>query len=160
MCVGQPLLIVGDIHADPSVIPCLAKGISLGRFADLALAYSVGAGREPDATCRFLLDECAGSRRDFVVACPNALPASTASRVTDRRFSPPFSIFAECDIRQWTAEVSCPRVTQPVWPACWVDTLDRSSSSTSTAVQDIWDIDNEELGVVPPRPYCCTQGGL
>ena len=38
VCVGQPLLIAGDLNADPAVIPCLAKGISAGRFVDLALA--------------------------------------------------------------------------------------------------------------------------
>ena len=50
VCIGQPLLIFGDINADPAVIPCLAKGISAGRFVDLALVYSLGAGRKPDAT--------------------------------------------------------------------------------------------------------------
>ena len=34
----------------PAVIPSLAKGISAGRFVDLALAYSLGAGVEPDAS--------------------------------------------------------------------------------------------------------------
>ena len=75
VCVGSPLLIAGDFNADPSVIPCLAEGISSGRFVDPALAHS--AGKEPDMTCKFKLDECAGSRRDFVVACPRALAAST-----------------------------------------------------------------------------------
>ena len=30
VCIGQPLLIAGDLNADPAVIPCLAKGISAG----------------------------------------------------------------------------------------------------------------------------------
>ena len=38
VCIGQPLLIAGDWNADPAVIPCLAKGISAGRYVDLALA--------------------------------------------------------------------------------------------------------------------------
>ena len=42
VCVGQPMLIAGDLNADPAVIPCLAKGISAGRYVDLALAYSLG----------------------------------------------------------------------------------------------------------------------
>ena len=42
VCVGHPLLIAGDLNADPAVIPCLAKGISAGRFVDLALAFSRG----------------------------------------------------------------------------------------------------------------------
>ena len=56
VCVGQPLLIAGDLNADPCVIPCLAKGISAGKFVDLALAFSRGAGTAPVATCRFNLD--------------------------------------------------------------------------------------------------------
>ena len=35
VCVGQPMLIAGDLSADPAVIPCLAKGISAGRYVDL-----------------------------------------------------------------------------------------------------------------------------
>ena len=51
--VGQPLFVVGDFNAHPRVIPCLAKGISAGRFVDLALAHALGAEKERDATCRF-----------------------------------------------------------------------------------------------------------
>ena len=39
VCIGQPMLIAGDLNADPAVIPCLAKGISAGRQVDLALAF-------------------------------------------------------------------------------------------------------------------------
>ena len=138
--IGQPLLVAGDFNADPAVISCLAKGISVGRFVDLALAYSLGAGSKPDATCKFRLDECAGSRRDFIVGCSNALAASAACRVRDRWSTPTFSVFASFCIGSWTAEVSCPVATQPVWPACWIDTPERSSSSLSRAVQDAWDI--------------------
>ena len=42
-CIGQPMLNAGDLNA-PAVTPCLAKGISAGRYVDLALAYSLGAG--------------------------------------------------------------------------------------------------------------------
>ena len=44
VCVGQPLLIAGDLNADPAVMPCLAKGISAGGFVDLALDYYLGDG--------------------------------------------------------------------------------------------------------------------
>ena len=67
VCTGQPVLIAGDLNADPAVIPCLAKAISAGRFVDLALAYSLGEGKRPAATCKFKLDECSGSRRDFIL---------------------------------------------------------------------------------------------
>ena len=78
VCVGQPMLIAGDLNADPAVIPCLAKGIFAGRYVDLALAYSQGAGLAPDVTCRFSREEGTGSRRDLFVGCPGALAASQA----------------------------------------------------------------------------------
>ena len=37
---------------------------------------------------------------------------------------------------------------QPVWPACWLDTPDRSFSSATRVVQDVWDVYRDELGVV------------
>ena len=37
VCIGQPVLIAGDLNADPPVIPCLAKGISLCGFLILLL---------------------------------------------------------------------------------------------------------------------------
>ena len=47
------------------------------------------------------------------------------------------------------ADVTCPVVCQPLWPACSLDTPDRSSSSSTRAVQDVWDVYGDELGVVP-----------
>ena len=41
VCIGQPLLIAGDLNADPAVIPYLAKGISAGGFVDLAVVFSL-----------------------------------------------------------------------------------------------------------------------
>ena len=81
VCIGQPMLIAGDLNADPAVIPCLAKGISAGRYVDLALAFSLGAGVAPDVTCTFSREDGTGSRRDFFVGCPGALAASQACYV-------------------------------------------------------------------------------
>ena len=67
VCVGQPMRIAGALNADPAVIPCLAKGISAGRYVDLALAHSLGAGLAPDSTCTFNRDDGSGSRRDFFI---------------------------------------------------------------------------------------------
>ena len=47
------------------------------------------------------------------------------------------------------ADVACPEVCQPLWPACWLDTPDRSSSSVTRVVEDVWDVYRDELGVVP-----------
>ena len=76
VCVGQPMLIAGGLNADPAVVPCLVEGISAGRYVDLALAHSLGAGIAPDASCRFSWEDGTGSRGDFLVGCPGALAAS------------------------------------------------------------------------------------
>ena len=50
----------------------------------------------PSSTCQFQLDEDKGSRRDFLLACPIALAAATASYVLpDRWFTPHFAVYAE-----------------------------------------------------------------
>ena len=149
VCIGQPMLIAGDLNADPAVIPCLVKGMSAGRYVDLALAHSLGACVTPDVTCRFSREDGSGSRRDFFVGCPNALAAVQACHVTDRWFTPHFSLLARFSIDAWMADVSCPVACQPLWPACWLDTPDKSSSSSSRIVQDVWGVYRDVLGVVP-----------
>ena len=114
----------------------------------MALAFSRGAGTAPAATCRFSLEGGAGTRRDFLVGCPNASAASDACFVTDRWFTPYFSVYACFRINAWLADIACPEVCRPVWPACWLDTPDRSSSSAARVVQGVWDVYREELGVV------------
>ena len=69
--------------------------------------------------------------------------------VTDGGFTPHFSVVARFGIDAWSADIACAEVCQPVWPACWLDTPDRSSSSAARVVQDVWDVYREELGVVP-----------
>ena len=133
------------------LIPGLAKAISAGGFVDLALAYAFGEGKRPAATCKFKLDECSGTRRDFILGCSSAVAAATACRVTDRLFPPHFSLFSTFGIDGWSAEVSCLIVSQPLWPACWIGTPDRSSCSVSRTVQDAWDVCSDDLGVVPPE---------
>ena len=58
-------------------------------------------------------------------------------------------MLARFRIGAWVADVACPVACQPIWPACWLDAPDRSSSSSTRVVQDVWDIHREELGVVP-----------
>ena len=152
------MLIAGDLNADPAVIPCLAKGVSAGRYVDLALAHSLGAGLSPGITCLFNQDDGTGSRRDFFVGCPGALAASHAWYVTDRWFTPHFSVFACFRVGAWMADVACPVACRPLWPACWVDTPDRSSSSSTSVVQDIWDVYRDELGVMPDEVVLALRG--
>ena len=47
------------------------------------------------------------------------------------------------------ADVACPIACQPIWPACWLDIPDRSSSSSSRLIQDVFDVYRDELVVVP-----------
>ena len=47
------------------------------------------------------------------------------------------------------ADIACPVVCQPVWPACWLDTPGRSSLSSVRVVQDVWDVYRDVLAVVP-----------
>ena len=112
VCTGQPVLIAGDLNADLSVIPCLAKVISEGRFVDLALAYSLGEEMRPAATCKFKLDECSGTRRDFILGCSDAVAASTACIVTDRWFP----LIFLCWLRL-VLMVGLPRFPAPSFPS-------------------------------------------
>ena len=128
--MGQPLLIAGDLNADPGIIPCLAIGLRLVGFlfwhwliplvVEMPPAGQVGS---------------AGTRRDFMIACPNALAVSVGCQVTDRWFVPHFSLLVE--IRQWVAEAACPPASQPIWPHRWVDAPDWSSSPSKVVQGDV-----------------------
>ena len=150
ICVGQPLLIAGDLNANPCVIPCLAKGISAGKFVDLALACSLRGGGKPDPTCRFKLD--------FMVACANALAASTVCTITDRWFTPHFSVYAGFNIGRWAAEFLVFFSCQPLGLARWIVSPERSSGSVTRSVQDPWHVYWEELAVVLPDTVDALRG--
>ena len=74
-----------------------------------------------------------------MVACLNALAASSACPVMDRWFSLPFSLVAEFRLHQWTAEVLCQGVTQPL-----------GGSSSSEVGQDIGDLYRGGVGDSSP----------
>ena len=148
-CVGQPVLLAGDFNADPTVIPSLAKGIFDGHWADLERAVAIGRGVPPSFTCQFQLDEDKGFRRDFVLACPIALVAATSCSVLPNRwFTPHFAVYAEFSLSSWDATVERARIHSPFWPACWLTCPDRSRSSRSHEVQNIWDVYIREVGFV------------
>ena len=149
-CACQPVILAGDFNADPIVISSLAKGISDGQWIDFERVFAFGRGVPPSSTCQFQLDEDKGSRRDFLLACPIALAAATASYVLpDRWFTPHFAVYAEFSLSAWDATVDRARTHSPLWPACWLQCPDRSRSSTSLEVQDIWDVYIREVGFVP-----------
>ena len=65
-----------------------------------------------------------------------------------------FQLLARFRIDAWIADVACPFACQPILPACWLDTPDRSFSTPSRVVQDVWDVYRDVLGVVPDA--CCS----
>ena len=114
------------------------------------MLFAFGRGVPPSSTCQFQLDEDKGSRRDFLLACPIALAAATACYVSpDRWFTPHFSVSAEFSLSAWDATVERARTHSPLWPACWLQVPDRSRSSGSPEVRDIWDVYIREVGFVP-----------
>ena len=160
VCIGQPMLIAGDFNADPAVIPCLAKGMSAGRYVDLALC--------PLSWCwcpRLILHVhsivmmapvLVGDFLCWTVQMLLLLPRSVL--LLTGGLLPHFSVLARFRIDAWMADVSCPVACQPLLPACWVDTPDRSSSSSSRLVQDVWDVYRDVLGVVPDAGCSCLEG--
>ena len=127
----------------------MAKGISDGHWVDLEQAFAFGRGVLPSSTCQFQLDEDKGSRRDFILACPIALAAaSMCSVLPDRWFTPHFAVCAEFALSSWDATVERARIHSPLWPACWLDCPDRSRTSNSQEVQNIWDVYIREVGFV------------
>ena len=90
-------------------------------FVNLALAYSLAEGEKTRCYLQFSGGEdCVGSRGDFIVRlslCAGLRPTGLQGLVI-------FSVLGCSNISRWTAEVSCPVVSQPVW----------------RAVQDAWDV--------------------
>ena len=89
------------------------------------------------------------SRRDFSWAVLVFLLLLGLVMSLIRWFTLHFSLIARFRIGAWMADVACPIACQPIWLACWLDIHDRSSSSSSRLVQDVWDVYRDELGVVP-----------
>ena len=84
------------------------------------------------------------------MACPIALAAATACSVLpDRWFTPHFAVYAEFALSSWDATVERARIHSLLWPACWLNCPDRSRSSQSHEVRDIWDVYIREVGFVP-----------
>ena len=67
---GQPCLLVGDFNVEPTKIPCLAKGISAGRWVDFQEAWALAAGLQLAPTCKRDWNSTGGHRRNSMVGCP------------------------------------------------------------------------------------------
>ena len=60
-------MLVGDLNADPLVIPSLANGMANGALIDVELAFANGRGVYPAPTCQFRPDENKGTRRTLLL---------------------------------------------------------------------------------------------
>ena len=95
-CAGHPVVLVGDLNADPSVIASLAKGMSHGVWIDVEKSLAIGRGVAPALTCQLQLDEDKDSRRDFTPACPVAMtPPLHVAFCQIAGFPPHFAIRTE-----------------------------------------------------------------
>ena len=148
VCIGQPMLIAGDLNADPAVIPCLAKGMSAGRYVDLALAHSLGAGSIPDITCAFNRVDGSGSRGDSLLAVPMPLLLPRRAMLQIGGLLSTFLfLHAFVLMRGWLMSLARLLVGLSGLLAGWILLID--SSSSSRVVQDVWDVYRDVLGVVP-----------
>ena len=137
-CAGQSVILVGDLNADPSVIPSLAQGMSHGAWTYVEKAFAIGKEVAPALTCQTQLVEDKGSRRDFTLACPVAMAANIACFFLPNRWFPlHFAIRTEFSLSACDAIVKMARVYSPLWPACWVECPDRSRRSPSATIQNI-----------------------
>ena len=125
-CVAreQPCLLVGDFNVEPTIIPCLAKGIMAGLWFNLEASWALASGRNPAATCKQVLWPSIGSRRDFMV-CPRVAAAVSGCEVlVDRWVVPHFAVRTCFDYSRWLARVSLPVQHSPLWPASWLPVLE------------------------------------
>ena len=106
-CAGQPviLVLVTSMLIQLSSLLLLRVFVN-GHWIDVEQAYAIGRGVAPARTCQFQLDEDKGSRRDFTLACPIAMAATTACCVLpDRWFTPQFAVLTEFSLSAWDATV-------------------------------------------------------
>ena len=78
----------------PQYFPCVARSIAFGCWTD--------GGEEPDAICRFDLDEGEGTKRDFFLASPLAFAACSECKVLE----PHFGLLCEFAVSPWRATSS------------------------------------------------------
>ena len=153
-CAGQPVILVGDLNADPTIILSLAQGIMNGHWIDVDQAFAIGRGVAPARTCQFQLDEDKGSRRDFTLACPIAMAATTACCVLpDRWFtrtlpsSRSFRSLHGTPLFIWPESILLSG--QPVWSMVMID-----KRSPSPTVQNIWDVHIREVSFDVDASWC------
>ena len=123
----QPCVLVGDFNVEPTRIPCLAKGISAGLWADFEEAWALAAGLQLAPACKRGWTAAGGHRRDFILGCPLAAAAALlfCKVQLDRWIAPHLAVRALFDCGRWeswvwvrsytadASEVACRDVGRP-----------------------------------------------
>ena len=123
-----PGLKIGDFNVEPSLTPCLLKGIRNGILVDLEEAWSRAAGKAPGVTCERCLGT-AGSRRDFMVAGPLAAASLLSCEIEpDRWVRPHFAVRAALSSGRWGHSVCNQELYTHVWPECWLPAEEKRKS--------------------------------
>ena len=152
MCrAGQPVILVGDLNADPSVIPSLAEGLSDGAWIDVEKAFATGKGVAPALTCvsSSWVRKKAHARTSLLLALLQRRPPLHVAFCQIAGFPSHFAFRTDFSLSAWDATVEMARVYSPLWPACWVDGPDRSRRSVCCG--------SEHLGRLHPRAQLCSQ---
>ena len=130
--------------------PCLIKGISAGLWFDMQGDWARAAGVGPDVTCKRDWACLGGTRRDFVLGCPLAAAALGGCWVDGCCWiQPHLSVCASFVAARWSGKVIQPVRVSPLWPASWVSVVDKTRTSRSAEVRDIWEIYDKCLEFLP-----------
>ena len=88
--------------------------------------------------------------RIFLSASPVALAAAIACSVLPNGwFTLHIAVRAGFVLSSWDATVERAKIHSPLWLSCWLNCPDRSRSSQSHEVQNIWDVYIREVGFLP-----------
>ena len=104
---GQLCVSAEDFNVEPTKIPCLLRGISAWLWVDLQGAWARAVGLERDVTCKRDWACRGGTRRDFLLGCPQAASALGGYWVDCRRWIQPhlLQVSASFVASRWSAEV-------------------------------------------------------
>ena len=146
--MGQPCLIVGDFNVEPTKIPCLAKGISVGLWVDSEAGWALACGSQPAATCKRTWGSTGGHRSYWEFMVGFTLAAATVTYCTvelDMWIVPHLAVRTHFECCRWTCRVTQLVQRTPLWPASWLPVLDKSRGSKSVEVRRAWETDDDRL---------------
>ena len=113
-CAGQPVILVGDFNADPTVIPSLAKGIMNGHWIDVEQAFATGRGLPLPVPASSNWMRIRVLEGILIWRVPLLWrPPLHVVFLPDRWFVPHFVVYEEFSLSAWDATVDRARVYSP-----------------------------------------------